>query len=111
LPRRRRCHSLLLEDNSAIPPAADFIFVNVPKSTPYQSAAGRVSSPGCPDPTSAALKVYLALDPCEMRKSFNGLHTLASDKLQSVPARDVLFNFTNKRRTRIKLLYFDGAAG
>ena len=24
--------------------------------------------------TSAALKVFLALDPCDMRKSFNGLH-------------------------------------
>lgn len=58
--------------------------------------------------TSAALKVFLALDPCDMRKSFNGLHTLASDQLQSATARDALFVFTNKRRNRIKLLYFDG---
>jgi transposase len=58
--------------------------------------------------TSAALKVFLALDPCDMRKSFNGLHSLASDKLQVAPARDALFVFTNKRRNRIKLLYFDG---
>ena len=58
--------------------------------------------------TSAALKVFLALDPCDMRKSFNGLHTLASDQLQTAPARDALFVFTNKRRNRIKLLYFDG---
>ena len=58
--------------------------------------------------TSAALKVFLALEPCDMRKSFNGLHTLASDKLQTAPARDALFVFTNKRRNRIKLLYFDG---
>ena len=35
--------------------------------------------------TSAALKVFLALDPCDMRKSFNGLHTLASDQLQTAP--------------------------
>jgi hypothetical protein len=27
---------------------------------------------------SAALKVFLSLDPCDMRKSFNGLHELAS---------------------------------
>jgi transposase len=58
--------------------------------------------------TSAALKVFLALDPCDMRKSFNGLHTLASDQLHAAPARDALFVFTNKRRNRIKLLYFDG---
>lgn len=58
--------------------------------------------------TSAALKVFLALDPCDMRKSFNGLHHLASDPLQGIPNRDTLFVFTNKRRTRIKLLYFDG---
>jgi transposase len=58
--------------------------------------------------TSAALKVFLALDPCDMRKSFNGLHNLASDQLQAAPTHDTLFVFTNKRRTRIKLLYFDG---
>lgn len=58
--------------------------------------------------TSASLKVFIALDPCDMRNSFNGLSTLASDQLQADPARDTLFVFTNKRRNRIKLLYFDG---
>ena len=58
--------------------------------------------------TSAALKVFLALDPCDMRKSFNGLQQLAADQHQAAPARDALFVFTNKRRNRIKLLYFDG---
>ena len=58
--------------------------------------------------TSAALKVFLTLDPCDMRKSFNGLHTLAADQHPSGPTRDALFVFTNKRRNRIKLLYFDG---
>ena len=58
--------------------------------------------------TSAALKVFLALDPCDMRKSFNGLQQLAADQLHTAPARDALFVFTNKRRNRIKLFYFDG---
>lgn len=58
--------------------------------------------------TANALKVFLALDPCDMRKSFNGLHSLATDQLQTAPARDALFVFTNKRCNRIKLLYFDG---
>jgi transposase len=35
--------------------------------------------------TSAALKVFLALEPCDMRKSFDGLHALASEQLQSTP--------------------------
>jgi hypothetical protein len=56
--------------------------------------------------TANALKVFLALDPCDMRKSFNGLHSLAADQLGSAPSRDALFVFTNKRRNRIKLLYF-----
>jgi len=55
-----------------------------------------------------SLKVFLALDPCDMRKSFNGLQQLASDQLDSAPSRDALFVFTNKRRNRLKLLYFDG---
>ncbi len=57
---------------------------------------------------SAALKVFLALEPCDMRKSFNGLHELASRHHESSPGRDSLFVFTNKNRNRIKLLYFDG---
>ncbi len=59
--------------------------------------------------TSAALKVFLALDPCDMRKSFNGLQQIAADQIQCTPSRDALFVFTNKRRNRIKLLYFDGS--
>jgi hypothetical protein len=35
--------------------------------------------------TSAALKVFLALDPCDMHKSFNGLNTLAADQLHAPP--------------------------
>lgn len=58
--------------------------------------------------TANALKVFLALDPCDMRKSFNGLQQLAEDQLGAIPARDALFVFTNKRRNRLKLLYFDG---
>ena len=58
--------------------------------------------------TANALKVFLALDPCDIRKSFNGLQQLAEDQLGAIPARDALFVFTNKRRNRLKRLYFDG---
>lgn len=57
---------------------------------------------------TAALKIFLALEPCDMRKSFNGLTELATRHHQTHPARDTLFVFTNKNRNRIKLLYFDG---
>ena len=50
--------------------------------------------------TANTLKVFLALDPCDMRKSFNALQQLAEDQLGAIPARDALFVFTNKRRTK-----------
>ena len=56
-----------------------------------------------------SLKIYVAIEPCDMRKSFNGLYALAEDKLQSDPKSGALFVFTNKRRNRIKILYFDGS--
>jgi len=59
--------------------------------------------------TNASLKVHLALEPCDMRKSFNGLYEIACQHLEDNRlSREALFVFTNKRRNRIKLLYFDG---
>ena len=55
-----------------------------------------------------ALKIYLALDPCDMRKSFNGLADIALQQLDEKLVREALFVFINKRKNRIKLLYFDG---
>jgi transposase len=58
---------------------------------------------------SGALKIFVALEPCDMRKSFNGLYEAATSHLvDSRLNRDVLFVFTNKRRNRIKMIYFDG---
>lgn len=58
---------------------------------------------------SGALKIYVALEPCDMRKSFNGLYNVVSQHLGTTRlTREALFVFVNKRRNRIKLLYFDG---
>ena len=53
------------------------------------------------------IQVYMALGPVDMRKSFDGL----SAAVQAVFQRDVLdghlFLFLNKRRDRIKILWWD----
>jgi transposase len=54
------------------------------------------------------LKIYLAVEPVDMRKQFNGLWALAQEKLGEDPRSGALFAFTNKDRDRLKLLYWDG---
>jgi len=57
---------------------------------------------------SGSLKVFVALEPCDLRKSFEGLHALASQRLGEDPRMGALFVFCNGRRNRIKILYWDG---
>jgi len=56
----------------------------------------------------ASVKVFLAVEPCDMRKSFNGLQAIVRDQLREDPCSGALFLFTNKRRNRLKVLYWDG---
>jgi transposase len=53
-------------------------------------------------------KIYLALDPVDMRKQFNGLWACATERLREDPRQGAVFVFTNRGRDRIKLLYWDG---
>ena len=55
-----------------------------------------------------ALKIYLAIEPVDMRKQFNGLWTLATERLRENPRQGAAFIFGNKDRDRIKILYWDG---
>ncbi|MFT3990024.1 MAG: IS66 family insertion sequence element accessory protein TnpB [Luteolibacter sp.] len=55
------------------------------------------------------LRVFVALEACDMRKSFNGLQSLVTQKLGEDPTQGAVFAFTNKNRTRLKLLYWDGS--
>lgn len=57
---------------------------------------------------NGSLRVYVAIEPCDMRKSFNGLSALVTEKLKGDPLSGAAFLFTNKRRTLIKILYWDG---
>ena len=58
---------------------------------------------------SGCLKIYVAVDPCDMRMGFNGLQGAVAEKLKGNVRDGALFVFTNKRRTRLKVLYFDGS--
>jgi transposase len=55
----------------------------------------------------ASVRVYLATAPCDMRRSFDGLHALVNAVLQMDAFAGHLFVFANKRRDRVKILYWD----
>lgn len=57
---------------------------------------------------TGSLKVYIALEPQDMRRSFNGLAAAVAGELGDDPLSGALFVFTNKRRNRLKILFWDG---
>lgn len=58
---------------------------------------------------SPATRVFVALEPVDMRRSFNGLYAAVESVLQQDPLSGHLFIFTNRPRNRVKILYFDGS--
>jgi transposase len=57
---------------------------------------------------SGSLKIFLLVEGCDMRKGFNGLYGLVSSSFGEDPRSGALYVFSNRRHTRIKVLYFDG---
>ena len=57
--------------------------------------------------TSNALQVRLVLEETDMRKSFNGLTGAIRKIHEAEPNPQYLYVFTNRRRNRLKLLYYD----
>jgi transposase len=57
--------------------------------------------------TSPGLKVYLGLGETDMRKSIDGLCILVSEQLKQNPLSGHMFIFCNRRRTIMKILYWD----
>lgn len=55
----------------------------------------------------ASVRVYLCASPCDMRRSFDGLHALVRDHLKLDAFEGHLFVFSNRRRDRLKILYWD----
>lgn len=56
----------------------------------------------------AAIRIFVAVQPVDMRKSFNGLWSAVNEQLGEDPKSGALFAFINRERTRLKLLYWDG---
>ncbi len=56
-----------------------------------------------------ATKIYIAVEAVDMRKGFEGLHGLVRDRLGQDPLSGHLFLFTNRTRTRLKALVWDGS--
>ena len=57
---------------------------------------------------SGSLKVFIAIEPCDLRKGFDGLHALVTQRLGEDPRGGALFVFSNKRHTRLRILCWDG---
>ena len=53
------------------------------------------------------VRIFLAATPADMRKGFDGLAQLVRDGIPQDPLSGHLFVFLNKRRNRIKILYWD----
>lgn len=52
-------------------------------------------------------KMYLCMNPVDMRKSFDGLFGIVREEFGQDPLSGHLFLFVNKRRDRMKAIFWD----
>ena len=55
----------------------------------------------------ATVRIFACTEPVDMRRGFDGLALIARQQLQQDPKSGVLLIFTNKRRDRLKALWWD----
>jgi transposase len=55
-----------------------------------------------------SVRIFVAVEPVDMRKQCNGLWSAAQEQLHEDPKSGAVFCFINQERTRLKLLYGDG---
>lgn len=53
------------------------------------------------------IEVYLHRDPVDFRKAINGLSLIVSEEMELSPFDSAVFVFCNKRRSQLKVLYWD----
>ena len=53
------------------------------------------------------VRIFLCTQPTDMRKSFDGLMGLVTEVIDEDPFEGHLFLFVNRRRDRMKVLYWD----
>lgn len=58
-------------------------------------------------PSDAGPLVYLCVEPVDGRKQINGLAQLVQDTLELNPFSEQLYVFSNRRRDRCKILYWE----
>jgi len=56
----------------------------------------------------AQVRVFLACQPTDMRKAFNGLCAIVQHQFERDPFTGDVFAFVNRRADRVKLLLWDG---
>lgn len=56
---------------------------------------------------SPSIRIFLCLQPADMRKSLDGLSALAREQAGEDPLLGHLFIFRNRRGDRLKVLYWD----
>jgi transposase len=57
---------------------------------------------------SPAVRIFICLGPVDFRKGIDGLSGVCRNKLLQNPLSGVVFVFRNKRKTTLKLLFYDG---
>lgn len=59
-------------------------------------------------PIGPATRIFLASGATDLRKSFEGLGDLVRHHFKEDPLSGHLFVFVNRRKTRLKILFWDG---
>lgn len=57
---------------------------------------------------ASSTRIFISIGSTDMRKGFDGLCGLVSNELKQDPLSGALFLFINRRRDRMKVLYWDG---